>query len=165
MRNLWKTSSVLGVWICTIISFTSTSARADSHVIVGNPNKTWTSEGRQSTVNGDPLVVEVKKGDTLEIQIPAGGRVPHGFVTINKKADENPTEATGLVLACGEDQRSKPDAVLRETGCTGKPTNFGNEDGFTGSLRLEILDNFRSDVNYWCVIHTAIMWGTIKLKP
>jgi hypothetical protein len=162
MRKLWKTPLVLCGWICTIISFTSTSASADTHVITATDNKTWNSEGQSSKTTGVPLVVEVKKGDTLEIRIPAG-RVTHGFVTIDKKADENPSEAVGLVLAC--DQLPKPDAVLRETGCNGKQTNFGNEDGFTGTLKLEVLGNFKSDVNFWCVIHQAIMWGTIKLKP
>ncbi len=122
----------------------------------------WASEGRQSTRDGVPLVVKVKKGDTLEIRIPNNG-VTHGFVTIRGKTDENPSEAVDLVLAC--DQVPKPNAVLRETGCTGKQTNFGNEDGFTGTLKLEVLDKFRGDVNFWCVIHTATMWGTIQLKP
>lgn len=164
MRKSWKIPALLCVWTCTTVTFVSTNARADTHVIIGTQKVTWESEGQSSTTKGVPLEVKVKKGDTLEIQIPSGD-IPHGFVTINKGGDENPAEAKGLVLACGEDPQSKPDAVLRETGCTGNPSVFGDENGFNGTLKLDIVDNFGVDVNFWCVIHKKKMWGTIKLKP
>ena len=166
MRKSWKIPSLLCVWTCTAVTFVSTNARADTHVIIGTQDITWESEGQSSTTKGVPLVVEVKKGDTLEIQIPLGD-IPHGFVTIEGRANENPAEAKGLVLVCGEDPQSKlaAMAVLRETGCTGKPSVFGDEKGFSGTLKLEIEDKFGADVNFWCVIHKKMMWGTIKLKP
>jgi|SRR5262249_47919309 len=165
MRRLRKIPPILCVWISTMISFASTSASADTHVITGTQQVTWKSDGRESTTAGKPLVVVVKKRDTIEIQIP-NGPIPHGFVTINKRGNQRPSEAKGLVLACGEDQKSKPNAVLRETGCTGAPSNFGKEDGFVGTMTFEVLDNFpaaSTGVNFWCVIHKKIMWGIITL--
>ena len=32
-------------------------------------------------------------------------------------------------------------------------------------MKLEILDKFQNDVNFWCVIHLSGMTGTLKLKP
>jgi len=165
MKKLWKTASVLCVGILTMISFASTSAGADIHVIVGTQDITWKSDGQESTTHGVPLVVNVKKGDTIEIQIPPGD-IPHGPVTISKRGDENPAEAKGLVLVCGEDPKSKPDAVLRETECTRTPSVFGEVFSSPPStLKLKVLDNFGADVNFWCVVHKKKMWGTIKLKP
>jgi hypothetical protein len=172
MRKLWEARSVLGVGISMMIAFASTSASAATHVIVGTKDTTWQAETptQHSTTNGDPLVVEVKKGDTIEILIPFPFLIqnrPHGFVTIDKKGTESPNPALGLVLACGEDPTSKPTAVLREIGCvTGTPSNFGDKPGgFVGSLKLEVKNNFQAETNFWCSVHKGIMWGTIKLKP
>ncbi len=172
MRKLWKAPSILGVGISTMIAFASTSASAATHVIVGTKDTTWQAETptQHSTTGGVPLVVEVKKGDMIDILVPFPFLIqnrPHGFVTINKKGTENPDLALGLVLACGEDPTSKPTAVLREVGCiTGTPSNFGDKPGgFVGSLKLEVRDNFQADTNFWCSVHTNTMWGTIKLKP
>lgn len=164
MRKSWKTASVLCVGISTVISFASTSAGADTLVIVGTQDATWKSDAGESTTQGDPLVVKVKKGDTIDIQIPAGD-VPHGFVTISKRGDANPAPAPAndLVQACGE---TKPNAVLRETECTATPSVFGKR--FTSppsTLKLKVQDNFQADVNFWCVVHKARMWGMIKLNP
>jgi hypothetical protein len=35
---------------------------------------------------------------------------------------------------------------------------------FTGSMRLEVLNTFKDDVYFWCVVHRAAMAGTLKLK-
>jgi hypothetical protein len=166
MRNLWKTASVLCVGISTMISFANTSAGADTHVISATQDITWKSDGQESAGIGVPLGVEVKKGDTIDIQIPKGD-APHGFVTIDKRGDAMPARAEGLVLACGENPTTKPDAVLKEIGCvTGTPSVFGKI--FTSpssTLKLEVLDKFQADINFWCVVHKKQMWGMIKLKP
>ena len=65
------------------------------------------------------------------------------------------------VLACGEDKATKPNAVLREIEC-GAKSNFGI--AFRGSMKLEVLDTFKSDVNFWCVVHQFGMTGTLKLE-
>jgi hypothetical protein len=163
MRTLFGISPILCVWINAVVLFASTNADADTHVIVGTQRTTWKFGGQESTTSGKPLIVVVKKGDTVEIQIP-GGSIPHGFVTINKRGDQRPVEAKDLVIACGEG--SKSGAVLRETGCTGGPSNFGNPNGFVGKITLEVLDNFpatAAGVNFWCVIHQKRMWGIITL--
>ena len=33
-----------------------------------------------------------------------------------------------------------------------------------GDLKLEVMDNFKDDVHFWCVEHVSGMWGTIELK-
>ena len=55
----------------------------------------------------------------------------------------------------------KPNAVLREIDC-GAASKFGV--AFKGSMRLEVFDTFKGETNFWCVIHHAIMSGTLKLK-
>jgi hypothetical protein len=164
MRKSWKIPALLCVWTCTAVTFVSTNARADTHVIKGTQDVTWESEGQSSTTNGVPLEVKVKKGDTIDIQIPAGD-IPHGFVTISKRGDADPTPAPNkdLVQACGE---TKAKAVLRETECTATPSVFGKQ--FTSppsTLKLIVQDNFQADVNFWCVVHKKRMWGTLQLKP
>jgi hypothetical protein len=134
---------------------------AENHTIIGTQDATWKAGDQESTTDGDPLIIEVAKGDSLEIQIPAGA-VPHGFITITKPANQNPAETKDLVLACGDEEQSKPQAVLREVGCTGAPSVFGKV--FTGTLKLEVSQKFQNDVNFWCVIHKKGMWGVIKLK-
>jgi hypothetical protein len=137
----------------------ASSADADTLTIIATRQPAWTANGKSSTLDGDPLVVEVKKGDTLAIQVPDDPVVHHGFVTINKAGNANPSEQRDLVQACGE---NKPDAVLREVNCSGGNSNFGKR--FTGTLSLAVMDKFSADVNFWCVVHKSIMWGMIRLK-
>jgi hypothetical protein len=51
--------------------------------------------------------------------------------------------------------------VLRELDCGGQ-SKFGVK--FTGSMRLEVLNTFKDEVNFWCVVHHAAMAGTLTLK-
>lgn len=163
MRKLWKLVSVLCVGLPAMFSISSTRAAATTLVITGTQDVTWKSDdGQKSQTDGHPLIVEVKKGDAIDIQIPSGD-IPHGFITINNRGDANPSPAPDLVLACGENPQSKPNKVLRETGCTGTPSVFGKR--FAGTLKLEVLDTFQADINFWCVVHKQGMWGMIKLKP
>jgi hypothetical protein len=135
---------------------------ANTIVIEGTQAITWKSGGQESTTDGAPLVVEVAKGDIIDFQIPAGP-IPHGVVTIDKPASEgNAQDAPQLVLACGEDSASKPDAVLQEVEC-GAASQFAKR--YTGSMKLEVLDKFVADTHFWCIIHFDGMWGLLKLKP
>ena len=143
------------------LALTSASFAA-THVIEGTQDVTWKSGGQESTTDGAPLVVEVAKGDILDIQIPAGP-IPHGLATLDKPASEaDAADAPGLVLACGEDAASKPDAILREIEC-GAASQFAKV--YTGSMKLEVLDTFAADTHFWCIIHAGGMWGTLKLTP
>jgi hypothetical protein len=166
MRNLWKTASVLCVGISTMISFASTSASADNHVISATSRRTWQSDQGESSGTAVPLEVDVKVGDTIEIQIPTGN-IPHGFVTIDGRGDASPSAKPDFVLACGQDPMSNPNAVLQEIGCVpGMPTHFGKIE--PGCIKLQVLPNFPADpnanvVNFWCLQHTSAMWGMIKL--
>jgi hypothetical protein len=65
------------------------------------------------------------------------------------------------VLACSEDKATKPNAVLQEIEC-GAKSNFGM--AFMGSLKLQLLPTFTSDVSFWCTEHLFGMTGTLKLK-
>jgi hypothetical protein len=142
------------------IGLASTSFAADTHVIVGTPQVTWTYNGQKSTLRKPLMVDDLKVGDIIEIQIPAAA-IPHGFITVKKDANQPPMETKDLVVACGEDKSSKPNAVLRELDCGGA-SKFGVK--FTGSMRLEVLPAFKGETNFWCVVHHAAMAGTLKLK-
>jgi hypothetical protein len=136
-------------------------AAADTRVIKA-VQISWTSNGQASQDDGTPLIVEgLSVGDVIDVQVGPG--IPHGFVTIKQIAnapDDNENRA--LVLACGEDKTAKPDAVLQEIEC-GAKSNFGL--AFRGSLKLQFLATFKSDVNFWCTEHLASMTGTLKRKP
>jgi hypothetical protein len=129
--------------------------RADNIVIEATADNTWMADSSQSSGN-TPLIVQAKKGDVLEISVTGG---QHGFVTLDKKGKEPPSEAPKFVLACGETPQSKPDAVFRELECSrfGKP--------LLANMKLEVLDKFQSDVHFWCIIHQDQMWGSIRPRP
>jgi hypothetical protein len=153
------------VWFgCTVLSITAFCGRpgvaADTHVIVGTQQVTWTYNGQKSTSAQPLAVADLKVGDVIDIQIPPGA-VPHGFVTIRRKAGQQPVEDKRFVRACGESKDQKPTAVLQEVSC-GNKSQFGVR--FTGDMRLEVLDTFKTDVDFWCVVHTTKMAGTLKLK-
>jgi hypothetical protein len=137
---------------------------ADTHVIKASSSITWTYNGKSSKTDGTPLVVDdLKVGDIVEVQVSADG-IPHGFITIKQVANLPPgqNETRDLVIACGEQPASKPNAVLAETECGGASSKFGVP--FTGSMKLEVLKTFQADTNFWCVIHRFGMTGILKLK-
>jgi hypothetical protein len=128
---------------------------ADTHVIVGTQQVTWTYNGKKSTPSSPLVVDDLKVGDIVEIQIPQGP-IPHGFVTTS-----NGAESRNLVLACGDNKTSKPNAVLQEINC-GPASKFGVR--MTGSMQLQVLDTFQSETDFWCVVHLQAMSGVLKLK-
>lgn len=154
-------AAFIGIWsaIGTVVAFVNPGVAADTRIIKALPGA-WTSNGQSSTGDGKPLIVDgLKVGDVVEIQLGPG--VPHGFITIKQLADVPNNQTKDLVLACGEAKSAKPKAVLRETGC-GAASKFGIP--FKGSLKLQVLDTFKGDVNFWCVVHEFGMTGTLKLK-
>ncbi len=155
-------AAFIGVWSVLGATFAVVGpVVADTRVIKAMRPVAWTSNGQSSGHDGTPLIVgDLNVGDVIDVQI--SGPNPHGFVTIKQLADNGDNEARDLVLACGEDKATKPNAVLREIEC-GAASQFGME--FQGSMKLEILDTFKNDVNFWCVIHLSGMTGTLKLKP
>jgi hypothetical protein len=128
---------------------------ADTHVIVGTQQVTWTYGGKKSTPSSPLVVDDLKVGDIVEIQIPQGP-IPHGFVTI-----ANGAESRDLVLACGDSKTSKPNAVLQEIKC-GPASKFGVR--MTGSMQLQVLNTFQSETDFWCIVHHQAMAGVLKLK-
>lgn len=156
--NTLRYGFLVGSLVGILASACHSGAAADTILIEATANTTWKSGGMESAGRNVPLVVQAKTGDVLDIRV-SGGR--HGFVTIDKKGNENPsgTSALKFVQACGESPQDKPEAVFRETECS----RFNKT--LTASMKLEVLDRFQSDVNFWCVIHESDMWGTIKLRP
>jgi hypothetical protein len=139
--------------------FASTGFAADTHTIVAHSNLTWSYNGKSSTAANPIMVDDLKTGDIVEVQVPGG---THGFITIKKNAGgAPPTEITDPVLACGEAEDSKPNAVLREIEC-GATSNFNKL--FVGSLKLEVLPKFTGPIDFYCKQHRAAMPGTLKLK-
>ena len=129
-------------------------ARADN-ILITNQGTKW----KLGNTAASPLPVEVKKGDVIEFRLATPG---HGVVTLDKPGnDPNAAENLQLVLACGEDPNTKPNHVLREVEC-GR-SRFNVE--LLPSVKLQVMDNFQADVNFWCIIHLSDMWGTLKLKP
>ena len=133
-------------------------ARAD-YIVIENQGTKWKKSGGSPA---NPLIVEVKKGDMIEIKVTG----PHGFVTLDKKGNESPSQALNLVLACGEDPQAKPNAVLREV-CSRFKQQLaaGQLTPAPTSLVFEVMDRFQSDVHFWCIVHLEDMWGTFKLRP
>jgi hypothetical protein len=130
-------------------------ARADN-IVITNQGAKWRLAPNPGV---SPLPVEVKKGDVIEFRLASLG---HGVVTLDKPgSDPNAAENLQLVLACGEDPNTKPNHVLREVEC-GR-SRFNAE--LLPSVKLQVMDNFQADVNFWCIIHLSDMWGTLKLKP
>jgi hypothetical protein len=138
-----------------------TRALAETRVIAATPQFTWASNGQDSKTDGTPLIVDnLQVGDVIDVKVETV--IEHGLITIKQLADVNDNQTTAPVLACGEDQATKPNAVLRETEC-GAKSQFGRS--FSGSMKLEVLDTFTNDVNFWCTEHFFMMTGTLKLKP
>jgi hypothetical protein len=137
---------------------------ADTHILAAKSNAAiWTYNGQSSKTDGTPVVIaDLKIGDTLEVDIPVGP-AHHGFITIKKDAGGSITEIKDPVLACDEAPATKPNAVLKEIECNGKPSNLGKI--FTGTMKLEVLPTFNSDVDFYCFQHKSIMTGILKLKP
>jgi hypothetical protein len=159
MRKTLAAYLVIGSALGGIATSAGPAAAADTRVIKA-VSLSWTSNG-QSSDDGTPLIVDgLNVGDVIDIQIGPG--ISHGFITIKQLADVPDNEIKDPVLACGEDKAAKPNAVLRETEC-GISSNFGI--AFRGSMKLEVLDTFKSDVNFWCVVHQFGMTGTLKRKP
>ena len=113
------TRASLTVWICLGATsiFIETAIATDNIKVEGTKDFTWTSDGKSSTTDGAPLILQVNKGDTIQINIPDLVDILHGFITIDKKGNESPAETKDFVLTCGENQQSKPNAVLREISC------------------------------------------------
>lgn len=168
MKKPYATPSFFIGVIGATLSFAGMSVAADKHVLVGSHKPgfkpIWEADGKQSDGRQHGLVIEVGKGDTVEIDMH--DNISHGFVTIGGKGSDDPLpqEKKELVQTCGE----SAEAVLKEVDCgvsTPSPKNwFGNQDGFQGTVKLEVTNAFKDDVNFWCTIHTEKMWGTIKLK-
>lgn len=153
---------VVVVQIASYVGFIGTSGAAETHVIratSGPSGPFWKSVDDESSPSGAPITVSVNKGDILEVQVPGG---KHGFVTLDKKGTDNPAKAPQFVWACGQPKSDETEAAaFRELDC-GSPTNF--DKLFVGKMRLEVTDNLKDDVNFWCIQHTSGMWGIIKLK-
>jgi hypothetical protein len=160
MRKSLAAFIVIGSALGGIVTSLAPADAADPRVIKA-VRLVWTSNGQSSQQDGTPLIVDgLSVGDVIDVQIGPG--IAHGLVTIKQivnPPDDN--EAKDLVLACGEDKAAKPNAVLQEIEC-GATSNFGIP--YRGSMKLQVLDTFTSDVNFWCVVHVGMMTGTLKLK-
>lgn len=130
---------------------------ADTRVIEATDDITWKSGDQE--LDGGPLVVEVQKGDILEIHIPNGN---HGFITLNKTGD---TPAPERASVCEHpDTGDTSGAVIKEIQCddTQKAT-FGKLGA--GVLHFSVSQNFSDDLPFWCPKHRGGMRGVVKLKP
>jgi hypothetical protein len=148
--SAWLAIGFLG----SVVAF-SAHARAQEYIVIENQGSKWKKLGGSPA---NPLIVDVKKGDMIEIRITG----PHGFVTLDKKGNESPSPALNLVLACGEDP--KPTAVLREVCSRFKQQlAVGQLDPAPTSLVFQVMDSFQADVHFWCIVHLGGMWGTFRL--
>jgi hypothetical protein len=154
MGKVLTLSAVLCFTVGAMFVSSRAGFAADTHVIVGTQQVTWTYNGKKSAPNSPLVVDDLKVGDIIEIQIPRGP-IPHGFITLS-----NGAESKDLVLACGDNKSSKPNAVLQEINC-GPASQFGVK--FTGSLQLQVLDTFKDETDFWCVVHRQGMPGALKL--
>ena len=159
MKKLLLQSSVACVVIVAAVTSSRTGFAADTHVI-STQGVAWTYKDKKSTPTTPLAVDDLKIGDIVEVHI--AGPIPHGFITIKQNGGGPPVEDKSPVLACGEDNAAKPNAVLRELDC-GATSKFGV--AFTGSLRLEVMNTFKDPVDFYCVIHKAGMPGVLKLAP
>jgi hypothetical protein len=159
MKKLLLQSSVACVVIVAAVTSSRTGFAADTHVI-GTQGVAWTYKDKKSTPTTPLAVDDLKIGDIVEVHV--AGPIPHGFITIKQNGGGPPVEDKSPVLACGEDNAAKPNAVLRELDC-GATSIFGV--AFTGSLRLEVMNTFKDPVDFYCVIHKAGMPGLLKLAP
>jgi hypothetical protein len=71
--------SLLCVALGALVSAAGTSVAADTHVIVATDDLQWSYNGQKS-----PLITvsNLKKGDTVEVQVPENTDFSHGFITI-----------------------------------------------------------------------------------
>jgi hypothetical protein len=146
----------------SVASAPNSSFAADTHVVTAASNlqKVWTytlNGTTKSTSSPNPLtpvmVDDLAVGDILDIEIPQGN---HGFVTT-----KNGTVDKEFVVACGEDAKTKPNAVLQEINC-GATSQFGQS--ITGGMQLVVLPTFQNETDFWCVVHLGMMPGVLKLK-
>jgi hypothetical protein len=157
MRSPWT----LNTFIClAVASAPNVSFAADTHVITAASARVWTytlngtTKSTSSPSPPTPVVVDdLAVGDILDIEITGGN---HGFVTTQSGAADKE-----FVLACGEDGKTKPNAVLQEINC-GAASQFGLP--FTGGMQLKVLPTFKNETDFWCVIHMGMMPGVLKLK-
>ena len=153
--------SLLCVGLSALAWAAGTSIAAGTHVIIANeddPAPKWSYNGQKS-----PLITvgDLKIGDVIDVQVPDTLQFPHGFVTI-KTTPPPITPNEDLVMKCGETTTTKPNAVLKEDCAPGAQSQFGQP--FTGSMKLIVLDKFKQDVPFWCVVHKGIMRGVLKLQ-
>jgi hypothetical protein len=144
--------------LASALAFGAPAFAADTHVVVAHSNLTWTYNGQTSAADHPVAVDDLKVGDIVEIQVPSG---PHGFITIKRGAAGAITEIRDPVIACGEAEGSKPNAVLKEIDC-GATSKFGV--AYKGSLKLVVLATFKDPVDFYCFVHKAAMPGALKLK-
>jgi hypothetical protein len=156
MEWSYKAKSRLAVLVTGLALLVPASAMAETRVIEATDDVTWKSNGQESA-SGTPLVVDrLAPGDVIEVAIE--GVVPHGFVTLNK---DSSASDVSLVIACGEDEKAKPNAVIREVDC-GPKSNFNKK--YKGKMHLQMLDAFKADVPFWCVVHEGDMAGILRPK-
>lgn len=143
------------------VGLVGVSDASETHAIKATSDFTWKSADGESEP-GNPLVVNVNKGDILEISVPNDAG-PHGFVTTEKNETTGaPQPAPHFVWPCGQPESEETKkAVLREVEC-GAESNFNKV--YIGEMKLEVTDNFGGDVSFWCFKHTSLMPGIIKLK-
>jgi hypothetical protein len=150
--------SLLCVGVGALFVAVGRSFATDTHVIVATDDPQWSYNGQQSALI---TVGDLKKGDAIEVQVPKETTFQHGFVTI-RKTPLPITPIEDLVLKCGEAESAKPNAVLKEDCLPGAMSQFGIP--FKGSMKLIVLEKFKEDVPFWCVIHKKIMQGVLKLQ-
>jgi hypothetical protein len=149
-----RTSCITALLAATLVAAIGPSAdqaRADN-ILVENDGSKW----KLGSTVANPLIVPAKKGDVIEFKV-AG---PHGVVTLNKPGNQAPAPALDLVLACGEDPKTKPNHVLREVECGPGGSQFNKV--LKAPMKLEVLDKLQGEVHFWCIIHKVGMWGTFK---
>ncbi len=165
MRRSSRRYSLSCAPVVAVFFYANTSFAADTHTIVAHSNITWSYNGKSSTAANPIMVDDLKIGDIVEVQVPGG---THGFITIKKNAGgAEPTEITDPVLACGEAEGSKPNAVLREIECgaiSGAISNFNRRFVEPNRLKLEVLPKFTGPIDFYCKQHLTDMPGTLKLK-
>jgi hypothetical protein len=155
--------------ICTLIFLSVASApnssfAADTHVITAAKaaQKIWTYALNGTTKSSSrdnpptPVVIDdLAVGDILDIEIPQGN---HGFITTKNGAEDKE-----LVLACGEDKSTKPNAALQEINCVaGAGSKFGQT--IRGGMQMVVLPTFKDETDFWCWVHKGDMLGVLKLK-
>ena len=159
MRKSAYLVSVIAASILAPVS--GRAADPEIHVLTPTSALKWSYKGHAEQVT---TVGDLKVGDFIEVKIPAGP-IHHGFsaIKIDPKDPKSITPIEDVVLKCGETDNAKPHAVLKEVECG----EVGSEYGilFSGTLKLEVLSSFKDDVPFWCVQHTRIMQGVLKLQP